>query len=418
MIIKRHLILIALLFAVTTAKCQQCIDTIFGPDVKTVTLAPLEAPLGDVFDNNGPSFTVSFDVLAPQPELLRYRLLHCNALWQPDNLDAGQFLTGPAEGNINDYQSSFTTLIDYTHYSFTFPEPYTRFSASGNYIVQIFPQSDPDKVLLQRRFCVYEELVDIEMNMTKPTGQYGNIWNHQQVDVEVAPRNGSLPLQESYYLVEIQQNRRDDLRRKLPFSGYSANSMQYRWSAQNVFPAGNHYRYFDLSNLRAAMYHVQRIEQYGGETFAFLQPDEDRSRKAYSSYNSLNGGMKVNIRDRQNPDIEADYVWVNFSLPMLQPFLDGSVHIIGELTQWHFDDNSRMEWNASYKAYTKRMLLKQGYYSYQLLFLPAGESEALTATLEGDHFATPNAYTVRVYYCQPGALFDRLVGVSSQVFGQ
>ena len=57
------------------------------------------------------------------------------------------------------------------------------------------------------------------------------------------------------------------------------------------------------------------------------------------------------------------------------------------------------------------MLIKQGYYSYQLLFLPTGESEALTATLEGDHYVTPNSYTIYVYYRSPDARYDRLVGL-------
>ena len=70
-----------------------------------------------------------------------------------------------------------------------------------------------------------------------------------------------------------------------------------------------------------------------------------------------------------------------------------------------------MEWNSKYKAYTKRLLLKQGYYAYQLLFLPAGEKEGLTATLEGDHYAMSNSYTAYVYLRLPGARYDRLVGL-------
>jgi hypothetical protein len=406
--------LLATLFAAlySLSFSQIVIDTNYSVDVKTVVLAPLEVRIGDTYADNGEAITVSFDILGPQPAHLRYRLRHCNADWQPDELEAGEFLSGPAENSIDNYQSSFTTLTDYIHYEQSFPDRYSYFTASGNYIVEVFPQGDPDSILFVRRFRVYEDLVDIAVGIGKPSGANGNIYRDQEVNVGITPRTGSyLPTQENYYIVEVQQNRRDDNRRRLDFSGYSGATLRYDWSVKNVFAGGNNFRYFDLSNLRAAMYHVQRIEQWGGETFAFLQPDEDRSRKAYSQYNSLNGGMKVNIRDRQNPDIEADYVWVNFSLPMERPFLDGSVHIVGELTQWNLGDDSRMEWNSKYKAYTKRMQLKQGYYSYQLLFLPYSEQEALTATLEGDHFAMPNSYTVFVYYRSPGARYDRLVGL-------
>ena len=414
---KRILSLVFLLASSTLAFSQIITDSICSAEVKTVVLAPLETRMGDAFNANGEAFVLSFDILGLQPEHLRYRLRHCDSDWRRDDLEPGEFISGPSEGSIEGYQSSFTTLVDYTHYEQSFPAPYSFFMASGNYIVEVFPQDEPDSVLLVRRFCVYEDLVDIAIEKTKPSGAYGNINRDQEVDVAIAPRSGSfLPLQAEFYKVELQQNRREDMRRRLDFSSYGGTAMRYEWSAKNVFAGGNHFRYFDLSNLRATMYHVQRIEQWGGEIFAFLQPDEDRSRKVYTQYSSLNGGMKVNIRDRQNPDIEADYVWVNFSLPMERPFLDGSVHIVGELTQWNLDDGSRMEWNGKYKAYTKRMLLKQGYYSYQLLLLPAGGAEASTAAIEGDHFVTPNGYTVRVYYRAPGGRYDRLVGIGSEVF--
>lgn len=414
---KRLIAIIPLLISGALAFSQITIDTNCSADVKTVVLAPYETRMGDAFNPNSEAFVLSFDILGPQPSHLRYRLRHCDADWRPDGLEAGEFISGPAEASIENYQSSFTTHTDYTHYEQSFPSPYSYFTASGNYIVEVFPQDKPDSLLLVRRFCVYEDLVDISIEMSKPSGAFGRFNCDQQVNIGITPRSGSfLASQEKHYLVELQQNRRQDLRRRLDFSGYSGTALRYEWTAQNVFAGGNHFRYFDLSNLHATMYHVQRIEQWGGETFAFLQPDEDRSRKAYTQYNSLNGGMKVNIRDRYNPDIEADYVWVNFSLPMARPFLDGSVHIAGELTQWQLGDGSRMEWNDKYRAYTKRMLLKQGYYSYQLLFLPTGESEALTATLEGDHLAMPNAYTVRVYYRAPGARFDRLVGIANDIF--
>lgn len=392
-------------------------DSNYCADIKTVVIGPTELRLGDTFDNEGPQTTLSFDILGPQPAHLRYRIRHCNAQWMPDQLDAVEFINGLAEGIIDNYKASFNTRTDYIHYEQVVPGRYNRLTASGNYIVEVFPDDRPDSILLVRRFRVYEEMVDIAVTMGKPSAAYGSFGRDQQVDVTVSPRNGSnLTMQESHYIVELQQNRREDLRRRLDFNGYSGNAMRYEWGTRNVFAGGNHFRYFDLSNLWARMYHVQRIEQWGGEIFAFLQPDEERSRKVYTQYNSLNGGMKVNVRDHPDPDTEADYVWVNFSLPMQRPFLDGSVHIAGELTQWHLDDASRMEWNAEYKAYTKRMLLKQGYYSYQLLFLPTGEREALTSPIEGDHYEMTNNYTVRVYYRAPGSRYDRLVGTVSEVF--
>ena len=100
---------------------------------------------------------------------------------------------------------------------------------------------------------------------------------------------------------------------------------------------------------------------------------------------------------------------MNISLPMSRPYLNRSVHVVGGLTQWRMDEYSRMEWQPQYKAYTLRLLLKQGYYSYQILFCPTGETVGLTATLEGDHIETPNDYHLYVYYRAPGDRYDRLL---------
>lgn len=414
----RPIILILSLLLSNCLLAQPLADSLWHESVKTAILEPVGADMeppvirmGQLGEVTG-QLQLRFDILGTQPEQLRWRILHCDAKWQPDGLEPVEFISGSEEGDIENYQYSFTTRRDFVNYYQQIPDKGSTFIASGNYIVAVSPLDSPDSILLTKRFLVWEDLTSIDAMATKPSSGHGDIMRDQELSIDVTPRSGSmLPLQASYYTVVVQQNGRRDLMREMPFNGYSGSAMSYQWKRENNFPGGNCFRYFDLSNLWAAMYHVQRIERLDGETVAFLQPDEDRSGKNYTQYSSLNGGMKINIRERQNPNIEADYVWVIFSLPMERPFLNGSVHIVGDLTQWSTGDNSRMEWNQKYKAYTKQLLLKQGYYAYQLLFLPTGESEALTATLEGDHFATPNDYTIYIYYRITGARFDRLVGV-------
>lgn len=415
---RRLILYISAVFFCNLLFSQTAIDSNWDATVKSVFLSrndiELERPLIRMNSFGEPSeqLTLRFDILSPVTYSFRYRIRHCNALWEIDDLDDSDFLSGIGEGSIDNYQPSFNTLQQYVNYYQLIPGTFNYFTASGNYIVEVYLANEPEHIILTRRFCVYEDLTSIEAVIAKPSGAYGNIFNDQEISIGITPANGSyLPLQADYYHVVVQQNGREDLTRIMPFNGYNGSTMMYQWKAENVFPGGNNFRYFDLSNMWAAMYHVQRIEKWGGENFAFLQPEEDRSEKAYSQYNSLNGGMKINIRDRNNPQTEADYVWVNFSLPMEYPLLNGNVYIVGELTGWHMNDESRMEWQPQYKAYTKRLLLKQGYYSYQLLFLPAGEHEGLTATFEGDHFVTPNNYTIYVYLRTPGTRYDRMVGL-------
>ena len=354
---------------------------------------------------------LQFDELSAQPSSFRYRIMHCNRRWEADSLEPFDFISGFDDGSIDNYRASFTTLQDYIHYHQLIPAPYTNFTASGNYVLVVYPQHNPDSVVMVRRFMVCEDLLDVEAEVTRPTNA-ADIMRNQELSVALSFK--AMPVSHQYLHVMAMQNGRVDLLRELPFSGFGGDKLLYRFSEANVFAGGNCFRYFDISNIRTTMYNVQRIEQYGGELFAFLKPDESRARSNYAPIQSLNGGMKTNAWDRHDPQVESEYVWVNFSLPLERPFLDGSVHIVGALTDWSLGEASRMEWKPQYKAYTMRMLLKQGYYAYQRLFLPTGSKEALTATLEGDHNATANRYSVMVYLRQPSDRYDRLVAVKTR----
>ena len=366
-------------------------------------------------DGNGGRLSLSFDLLEEQPRDLRYRFIHCDREWRADEMEPFEFFNGFEEQRIDDYRPSFTTLQPYTHYHTSFPTDYSRFLISGNYVILVYPYDQPDSILLTRRFRVNENLIELSATVERATTG-GDLHRDQELSLFIdGARNGNPTaqalLRPEYLHPWVQQNGRTDNMRELPFSGYMSGKLCYRWTDANRFAGGNNFRYFDISNLRAPIYNIQRIERYGGETHVVLQAEEDRSRKVFRKEETLNGGMKVHVWDRTDNAVEADYAWVYFTLPMSRPLLDGSIHIVGALTDWQLDDASRMEWNPNQQVYTGRLYLKQGYYAYQLLFLPAGETQGETALVEGDHSETPNRYHIYVYFRQPGDRYDRLIGV-------
>ena len=79
---------------------------------------------------------------------------------------------------------------------------------------------------------------------------------------------------------------------------------------------------------------------------------------------------------------------------------------------------SEMVYNPEAGQYEKALLLKQGNYNYQYIYLPDGQEEGVTAAIEGDFHQTENEYTIYVYYRPIGARFDRLVGVRTVRSGQ
>lgn len=411
--------LLWLLLFPLTAFSQVVTDSNWVPEVKTVTLykngVELEPPV--LLLDGSDRLLLRFDVLGAEAENYRYRIRHCDARWRVDDMEPYEFVNGFEEGSIDNYNPSFTTLTDYVNYYQYIPSQYSQLLISGNYVVSVFPQDEPDSILFTRRFCVVEGTLKAGVQLTSPYDN-GDIFKRREVDVTIganADYQGMLAsptLNPAYLHVVVQQNGRTDTRRELPFSGYEGAALCYRNHQENIFAAGNRFRYFDISNIRTAMYNVNHIEEYGGEWLAMLNPLEDRSNKPFVTEQTLNGGMKVNVWDRDNKETEADYVYVNFMLPMKYPFMNGSVHVVGDLTQWKLDERSRMEYDMGKKAYTFRLQLKQGYYAYQLLFKPAGEQQGLTATLEGDHYETPNNYTVYVYYRAPNDRYDRLVALA------
>lgn len=411
--------LIALFLAATTLVAvhgQTASDSAWRTDVKTVQLYPGSTGHNPMNANPIPiipmegreRLVLEFDVLGAEAESLKWHIAHCDRHWHRDELEPQDFISGFEEGAVEEYDYSFTTLTDYVHYRCTIPDRHAAFTHSGNYVLTVFADGD-GQVLLTRRFCVSEQSVGIMARCTKP---YDGIAADQRQEVDVKIASDAQTLQ--YTAVAVQQNGRTDNMRWLEFTGYEGGTLTFCNRRCNIFDGGNTFRYFDCSNLRAPMYNVVKTDTYGGELLAFIKPEEDRSGRHYVSETTLNGGMKINIQDRNNPRLEADYVWVNLSLPMAQPMMDGDVYVVGALTDWKLDSTALMDYNPAMRAYTKRLLLKQGYYAYQLLVRrPGSAGSGSTARLEGDHYETSNRYTAYVYQHLPSDRADRLVAVGS-----
>lgn len=390
-------------------------DSVYSPNIKTVILGKqgVEMSLPIIQLGSNERLMLRFDELGDNSNYYRYRIDHCTHDWQISDISASDYMNGFEDGAIDNQQFSFTTIEHYTNYWQTIPNDISSFATSGNYLLTVYLQSDPDSIVFTRRFKVYEPMTTVEASVGKVQGSMG-LMENQNLSVKVNPLEGNYFINpDTYIFVYAEQNGRKDLTRLLPLESMSGNTLNYRWKKENVFPGGNEFRFFDFSNLQFPMNNIWKIEYFGGENIVFLKPDEDRSRKPYSLDIGLNGQYKIAVANAQNPNTEADYAWVNFSLPQELPFLDGNIYIIGDFTNWQMNDQSRMEWNQSMKAYTARLFLKQGYYAYQLLFLPAGSTVGETSRLEGNHFQTLNDYYIYVYQRNPGDLYDRLIG-----FGQ
>jgi len=125
----------------------------------------------------------------------------------------------------------------------------------------------------------------------------------------------------------------------------------------------------------------------------------------------VNGKYIVNLQSSDNDDVEADYMYVNFSLPTNQPFFDGQLYLGGEYNYNLMNDANRLKYDGTEGKYYQSVLLKQGGYNYQYWFVPKGERKATSCRVDGSYWQTQNEYTIYVYQRAWGERYDKLIGV-------
>lgn len=402
----------ALMLLPLTAGAADTSQGILNPDFRTLVVekegdfyAPPVINLG-----SGERIIVSFDEIGDDWSRLQYRLVHCNADWQPSRLIDGEFVDGFNFADIDDYAFSGNTFTNYVNYRLAVPNPAMQITASGNYVLEVYPQDDPDDVILRARFQVSEGAVFAEGRATPRTDQgYNSRW--QQVELAVNGADKSInPYND--IVVSVTQNRRPDTEVFVSHPMRVADGRiiyEHLWPL--IFPASNEYRRFETVR---EDYPGMGIDHVGFEDRsyqAWLYLDGDRADREYSYDQTQSGRFKIDSYTATDPDLGADYVDVHFTLDYPQ-LMNGEIYVNGDFTSNRYDPAYRMVWDPEARLYTLTLPLKQGSYNYQYVAVKDGESKGTTALVEGDKYETRNEYSVSVYYRTPTSRADRLIGSS------
>ncbi|MDF1576055.1 MAG: DUF5103 domain-containing protein [Bacteroidales bacterium] len=352
---------------------------------------------------------LEFDDLSEEQPAFMYRMIHCNADWTPSDLSEQEYLEGYPENEIRTSVPSFNTYTSYLHYRLRIPNEDTRLLLSGNYLLLVYRDRNPDDVVFTRRFMMTEGRVNIEANAHIPDlNPYKGCC--QEVDFTVNHAGITIDDPFSETRAVVYQNGLWDLGIDIlqPYM-IRPGQLVYDYQKENIFQGGNEFRFFDTKNTRTPTYFVQEIN-FVDPFFHFeLKPDQPRSPHNYFFQEDINGRYAIEAEGSQDPGVDSDYVVVHFRLEMPLP-LEGSVYMTGALTNWQFDELSRMEYNDQEQAYMLNLLLKQGVYNYRYLFLPAFSEQFDMAEIEGSHFETGNEYLILFYHRPPGSRYDRLLG--------
>ncbi|MFA8433723.1 MAG: DUF5103 domain-containing protein [Marinifilaceae bacterium] len=380
--------------------------------IHTVQITPKGWNLAyPVIELNGKNqIELSFDDFNEEVIDYSYRIIHCNSDWTSSNLSEFDYLDGFTENQIQDYELSFNSNYEFVHYKLSLPNNDVRMKISGNYVVEVYEEFDPEKVILSQRFSVVEPLVDIR-GMVKNPVVLDLRETHQEVDFSIlhdrfAIDNPQMDLK----VVLTQNNRWDHSQKNLKPLFIRQNELVFDYQTENLFPGGNEYRYFDIKSLRYQSRFIQAVHKNGNQYQVVLFPGENRHFKHYLYEPDINGRFLIDVQERDDPATEADYAWVAFTLPMETPMQHGKFYVYGQLSQYMCREKYEMKYNFERKAYELNLLLKQGFYNYQYAFLEKGKKAPDLTFAEGSHRETENDYVIYVYYHDLAKNYDRLIG--------
>ncbi|HNR43112.1 MAG TPA: DUF5103 domain-containing protein [Bacteroidales bacterium] len=390
--------------------------TIFSNSVKTVRLYReewnLSYPVISIGGNE--RLVLQFDLLGDISETFYYTFIHCDKDWNRSGIFTTDFIDGFPENPVEDYHPSFNTTIHYTNYRLAFPNERVNLKLSGNYIIMIFPSGEPENPVLTQRFIVSENLVGITVEAHRP-GMTAYYNENQQIDFTVDYSGIKIndPYQDVFASI-LQNGRWNNAKRNIKPEFYGNNKLKYSaLSDKNIFAGGNEFRYFDIRSIRYQSEYVKKIDFITSNYHVLLTPSENREFKPYFYSQDFNGKYYVAIQEENNPDTEADYVYVYFTLPSASKVEGGKMYVSGALSNWSYGPDNLMSYNIETRAYECILLLKQGWYNYEYFFQQDGDESGVTSKFEGNHYETENDYTVIIYYRNPRDRFDRVIGTQT-----
>ncbi len=407
----RLIILSLFLFGVFNSHAQRYMTSPVADDISTIQISAMgNWGTNPIIKLNSKEYvTLDFDRLGEYSHSrLKYNIYHCDLFWQKSkSISEIDYLDGFNGNLIDDYKFSTNTSVDYTHFKINFPNKDIKLKLSGNYLVEVYEDGDPDYILLYACFSVVDDKVQIGAEVSSITDIDANK-GHQQLSFSINHRfNINNPSEE--ILPIVRQNNRLDNQRIISKPNFvGGNKITYQHNAHLIFEAGNEYRRFETISRRYNGLNVDRVVYQAPYYYMDIREDKIKADKAYSYDQDQNGRFAIRNAESSDTDTEADYFYTDFTLSVDEP-LSEDIYINGEFTNNTFSDKYKMVYDEDAKAYRLSLLLKQGLYNYQYM-TPNGKLYT-TSLIEGQFHQTDNEYDIYVYYKPSGQRYDALIGM-------
>ena len=146
-----------------------CGQVVAQSKIQTIQCYPVGKPFAEpiIILGSGQQLYFGFDDLSPDVNTYSYRIQHCDPDWKNSNLSPFNYLTGFFSNPLNDYNYSTNSgTVQYTRFSLLLPNSDVSIKLSGNYLLQIFNDENPDSAVVTQRFSVLENKVGITATLS------------------------------------------------------------------------------------------------------------------------------------------------------------------------------------------------------------------------------------------------------------
>lgn len=356
---------------------------------------------------DGESLEISFDLLQATPEIVSFRLTHCDAFWQPSSLAESEYVAGMPIGNLPDGLLAHGTRVSYQSYRLLLDaEAATHPTLSGNYLLTLFPLGDEAHPLAVVGFALLEPAIDTRLALSAKTSR-GSYDKYQAVSVQLEGEVLAPSVQsEELVTIVFQNGRRDNAIRLEKPSFWGLNRCDFDFDCAAVFEGGNIYRSVEILGDRSVNMGVERMELSDVAT-AYLFPHTPRSGTSYLSEHNTHGRTIVR---QLSEAFSPDYYWVFFFLEA--SYTEQAIFVDGDAFAFLPPDERRLTWNSQNHSYEQTLLIKGGYFSFLYLASDGPEGALSSDLIEGNHYQTENQYTALAYLRAKGDRYYRLIGAA------
>lgn len=405
MLKKLFVILILHSFSIGYSQIEKEIEPPFN--IKTVSFVQNNKNVLPFF-RLGELFEIQFDDLYGNEADYYYTITQYNYDWTPSSLVKAEYLNGMDNQRIMNYLNSYNTLQQYSHYKQDFPNKFNRITKSGNYIVKVF--NDEQELVFSRRFIIYEDQIAIGMEIRR--ARNFDAINEKQ-NIEMVINYGERVLQNPTQNIKVtlfQNANWESAIFNIKPQYTLGTELIYKYNTETQFWGGNEFYTLDTSNLRTSNNSVARVT--AGDIYnSHLYVNYARKNKPYTYFPDFNGNFYIQCLNSENPQIEADYSWVYFTLDAPDFFDKENIYINGMFNNYSLSDEYKMAYNKESGFYEKAILIKQGYTNYQYVVTNSNNQVDHKNAIDGNFHLTENNYTAIVYYKGNSERYDRVIGI-------